>query len=198
MLILTNFVVYSIAFMEGQNLLCHFCWCSLFFPIFFLYLNYLWLKPVEAFDAGLCVFLTHASHVFADQSSFLVVHDLRNFPGEIWNWPLCPEGRDRTERHTTPVREVAALTGKVHTQGFVLGSQKTNRSLHLLKNRKSLYRGLNGVPLCILSSQRQSTPLRLGPWKCLPLWEWGGRAYISRTGERVRGLQLPSPAMGQW
>lgn len=95
MLILTNFAVYSIAFLEGQNLLWPFCWCCFFLPYFWC-LNRLWFGQGKPFQPASVSSWHLLIRFFANQFSFLLVCNLRTFPG--WNLKLVPIHIGQEER----------------------------------------------------------------------------------------------------
>ena len=88
------------------------------------------------------------------------------------------------------------LGGRFNKQGnlqarLVLSSCRMSRSLLLPTRILSLYRGLNWVLDCIQSRWFQLFTLSRLVLEIAPSAGMVGRAYIPRTGERVRSLQLP-------
>lgn len=120
-----------------------------------------------------------------NENKSLFILNLRDFPGEIWNWHPYMEGHSRLVGGRFNKR------GNLYTK-LVLGCHKTSRSLHLsTRIVKVLYRSFNCIQAHILFRGSQQHIASQGvSLKLAPIVDLVGKTYNPRTREEMRIFQL--------
>ena len=127
-----------------------------------------------------------AKALFSSSNSYKgVVQNLGSFPGEIWNWPLYTEGKERLKTEADDSRLTGGRFNKqedLYTR-LVLGGYKTSRSRHLpariFKIHVEAWTGFSHI----------DCPDGLNVTLLSQGWDWW-----AEQGREVRSLPLPEPS----